>query len=181
MPPKLLVLDLDETLIYATQTPLAHPADFSVYNYHVYRRPHLAAFIEYVAVNFQVGVWTSSGENYAAGVVDALFPHAAPAFVWSSVRCTLRRDLNTDTYHSLKKLEKLKRRGYALESVIFVDDSPEKHIKNYGNLVRVSEFTGQPDDDELLHLIEYLEHLKGVPNIRAVEKRGWKQAMARRR
>jgi len=41
----LLILDLDETLIYATETALDRPADFSVYGYHVYRRPHLDAFL----------------------------------------------------------------------------------------------------------------------------------------
>jgi phosphoserine phosphatase len=31
---KLLILDLDETLVYATETLLEREADFSVYDYH---------------------------------------------------------------------------------------------------------------------------------------------------
>ena len=34
----LLILDLDETLIHATVNPLAYPADFQVFKYHVYLR-----------------------------------------------------------------------------------------------------------------------------------------------
>ena len=36
---KLLILDLDETLIHATPVPLAMPANFQFDRYHVYKRP----------------------------------------------------------------------------------------------------------------------------------------------
>ena len=56
-----------------------------------------------------------------------------------------------------------------------VDDTPEKHIRNYGNLIRVSEFTGDQSDDELLYLMEYLMTIKDSDNIRSIEKRGWRK------
>jgi hypothetical protein len=37
---KLLILDLDETLIYAAEIPLARSPDFLVYDYHLYKRPY---------------------------------------------------------------------------------------------------------------------------------------------
>ena len=174
---KLLVLDLDETLVHATERPLEQQEDFMVGPYFVYKRPHVDAFVQYALKTFSVGVWTSSGEKYADGVINRIFPVNALEFVWSSQRCTLARDWETGGYQTLKKLDKLKAKGYRLESIIAVDDTPQKHGKNFGNLVAVTEYVGQALDDELLHLISYLEYLKTVPNIRTVEKRGWRKSV----
>jgi RNA polymerase II subunit A small phosphatase-like protein len=73
----------------------------------------------------------------------------------------------------VKDLAKVKRRGYALESVLAVDDSPEKLRRHYGNLVRVRPWEGEPTDDELRRLSEYLVELRGAANFRAIDKRGW--------
>ena len=53
-------------------------------------------------------------------------------------------------------------------------EAPEKHKDNYGNLVRVSDFTGDPADRELLLLKDYLNRLKLEPNVRTIEKRNWR-------
>ena len=42
--PILLILDLDETLVYSIEEPLGRDHDFTVGPYAVYRRPHLAEF-----------------------------------------------------------------------------------------------------------------------------------------
>lgn len=178
---KLLVLDLDETLVHATETALAHPADFAVGPYHVYKRPHLAAFLGEVLAAFDVGVWTSSGERYAAQVIGRLFEPSALKFVWSSARCTAARDWTTGEYTTIKNLAKLRRQGYALESIVAVDDTPSKYARSYGNLVTVREFVGDRLDDELLLLARYLRTLLPLPNVRAIEKRGWRERTAARR
>lgn len=56
----LLILDLDETLIYATEEPLVHPCDFEVAPCCVYRRPFLAEFVEAAFAWFDVAVWSSA-------------------------------------------------------------------------------------------------------------------------
>jgi RNA polymerase II subunit A small phosphatase-like protein len=171
---KLLVLDLDETLIHATETALAHAPDFSVGPYHVYKRPHLAAFLAEALASFDVAVWTASGERYAAQVLERLFEPGALKFVWSSRRCTTARDWRTGEYTTVKNLAKLKRHGYRLESVIAVDDTPSKYARSYGNLVTVREFVGDRADDELVLLARYLRTLLPSPNVRTIEKRGWR-------
>ena len=137
---KLLVLDLGETLVRATETALAHPADFAVGPYHVYKRPHLAAFLGEVLAAFDVGVWTSSGERYAAQVIGRLFEPSALKFVWSSARCTAARDWTTGEYTTIKNLAKLRRQGYALESIVAVDDtvpfSQREDVESLDNLAR---------------------------------------------
>lgn len=173
--PKLLVLDLDETLVHARETRLPHEPHFGVGPYAVYERPGVRDFIAHVLGRFEVGVWTSSGEQYAAAVVDHLFPPGSLRFVWASSRCTLVRDWQTGGHQWAKKLHKLKAKGYRLESIIAVDDTPAKYAANFGNLVTVREFLGDPADTELPLLSRYLDRLALVPNVRAVEKRGWRE------
>ncbi len=177
--PKLLVLDLDETLVHACETRLAHEPHFGVGPYAVYERPGVRDFIAHVLGRFEVGVWTSSGEQYAAAVVDHLFPPGSLRFVWASSRCTLVRDWQTGGQQWAKKLCKLKARGYRLESIIAVDDTPAKYAANFGNLVAVREFLGDPADTELPLLSRYLDRLALVPNVRVVEKRGWREDIGR--
>jgi RNA polymerase II subunit A small phosphatase-like protein len=179
MPPRhLLVLDLDETLLYASEVELDRAADFRACGYHVYRRPYLAEFIAYALARFEVGVWTSSGRRYADAIVAELFPAESLSFVWASERCSITRDWTTGGYLNRKPLKKLKRRGYRLERVIAVDDTPSKHAYNYGNLVRVDEYLGQNEnDDELLWLMPYLDRLATAPNVRRIEKRCWRERL----
>jgi RNA polymerase II subunit A small phosphatase-like protein len=173
--PKLLVLDLDETLVHATETPLARDADFRAGPYHVYLRPHLQDFVSAIFGDFKVGIWTASGDGYATQIVERVFPGRPLEFVWSSQRCTLARDWSTGEYQTLKDLRKLKRKGYSLETLIAVDDTPSKHARSYGNLVAVREFLGDPVDTELPLLAAYLKQLATVANIRKVEKRRWRE------
>jgi RNA polymerase II subunit A small phosphatase-like protein len=175
---KLLVLDLDETLVHATEAALEHPADFNVGPYHVYKRPHLAAFLGEVLASFDVGVWTSSGESYAAQVIEQLFEPGVLKFVWSSRRCTTARDWTTGEYTTIKNLAKLRKHGYGLEAIVAVDDTPSKYARSHGNLVTVREFVGDRLDDELALLARYLRTLLPSPNVRTIETRGWRYRIA---
>lgn len=179
---KLLILDLDETLIYSTETPLTRKPDFLVYSYFVYKRPNLDNFITTCFEWFDVAVWTSSGAEYAAAIVTAIFPNPhLLKFVWASDRCSIAYNYNHDlidddypTYYSRKLIKKVKRQGYQLESIIAIDDTPKKWEKSYGNLVRIAPFEGDESDRELDYLIDYLNILKDAENIRSIEKRGWR-------
>ena len=70
----LLILDLDETLIFASEERLERDAEFRADRYHVYRRPHLTEFLILCHQQFQIAVWSASGANYLAAVVETIFP-----------------------------------------------------------------------------------------------------------
>lgn len=172
----LLVLDLDETLIYASEARLERDPDFMVEPYSVYVRPHLEGFLEVCFNAFEVGVWTSSSADYAKDVVRHIFPESEQlAFLWARDRCVLRYDEDTGERTFAKPLKKLRRRGYNLGRVVVVDDSPEKFRDAYGNLVMVRPFTGDPDDTELQRLSQYLPGLARLENVRKLEKRNWRK------
>lgn len=175
----LLVLDLDETLLFADEIGTCRPADFEVGQYRVCKRPGLDVFIEKIRPHFQLAVWTSSTRLYAEAVVPHLFPSDLELrFVWTRDRCTMRFDPDRHEYVWTKNLSKLKRLGHTLERVLIVDDSPKKLEKHYGNLVRVRAFEGDPEDRELEALGDYLVTLSQTTNVRRVEKRFWRAAHA---
>jgi TFIIF-interacting CTD phosphatase-like protein len=171
---KLLILDIDETLIHAREEPLNYQWHFETDLYLVYCRPYLADFIDFCREHFQVAIWTTGGEEFAAQIVKNIFPEDYKLeFVWSQDRCThyFNEELCENGY--LKNLYKVKKKGFKLENVIMVDDTPSKLKNNYGNLVPMPEFIGNVNDIELLRLMKYLLDLKKEKNIRKVEKRYW--------
>ncbi|WP_319423461.1 HAD family hydrolase [Pleurocapsa sp. FMAR1] len=178
---KIIILDLDETLIYATKKPLKRVQDFMVGSYFVYVRPHAYSFIDFCFASFSaVAVWTSSSKDYAEEISLNLFGDRKEdlAFIWSQERCVRKFDYKRYATYWIKDLKKVKRRGYPLEKMIMVDDSPEKLYRQYGNLVRVFPFEGLLPDDELIHLQQYLSVLAKVDNVRQIEKRGWRSKMS---
>lgn len=188
----LLILDLDETLIYATRDELTHRADFKVGTYHVYKRPWLDEFISFVETNFIVAVWSSASDEYVEEVVKNIFPDQSRlAFVWGRSRCVQKRNLQIDEqgyysddyyahYHFVKPLKKVKRHGFELDRILIIDDTPHKSQNNYGNAIYPSAYTGNTEDDELKLLMHYLAHLKGKKALRSIEKRNWKYNTVRR-
>jgi len=129
-----------------------------------------------------VAVWTSSTEDYAEAVVRSIFKEKDQQlrFLWARERCTRQFDPEMQDPYWVKNLRKLKNKGYRLESVLAVDDSPEKLQKNYGNHIRVSPYLGAIEDDELLLLTQYLEMIKDCANVRTLEKRDWKSRIQKR-
>ena len=86
---KLLILDLDETLIFATEQVLGRSENFRVPPYFVYKRPGVDRFTAFALKHFRVAVWTSSTSPYAARVIEQIFGSAYPLdFVWARDRCT---------------------------------------------------------------------------------------------
>ena len=170
----LVILDLDETLIHSSDVEIeSKKPDFVFLNYLVYKRPFLYEFLISVRDNFKIAVWSSAGDEYVAALVKEIFPKDYTLeFVWGRSKCTLKRDYEADTHFYLKPLKKLKNKGFQLEKILIVDDSTEKAGDNYGNAIYIKVFLGD-DDNELIKLGNYLLSLKGIENVRTIEKRGW--------
>lgn len=179
-PRMLLVLDLDETLVWADDRPDPDvPADFQVGWWQVRRRPHLDAFLRGAAERFRPAVWSSAGSLYVQGVVERVFAgHEPPAFVFSGERCVARIDPETYLQTPIKDLRKVARLGFDLRRTLIVDDSPEKVRRHYGNAVYVRPWTGDPADDELPRLLRYLHTLADVADVRRIEKRRWRTGLS---
>lgn len=100
---KLLILDLDETLIHSTTTPNAKH-HFSVGPYAVFKRPSLDDFLHFCNAHFDIAIWTSSTEDYAQGIVAQILPPSVDiVFLWSRDRC-VRRTILFDILISINTL-----------------------------------------------------------------------------
>lgn len=87
----LLVLDLDETLIYGTKEELKYKADFKVEQYFIYLRPNCLNFLITMSNFYKLAIWSSAGEIYVQQISDyfkecGLFFE----FVWSRKQATYK-------------------------------------------------------------------------------------------
>jgi len=179
----LLILDLDETLIHSTPETEGSAYDFRIPGYHVLKRPGLDEFLKLAATHFRLAVWSSATEDYITEIVKAVFDPAMPlALVWGRKRTSLRSLLNYESSENevhpypvfIKRLKKIKKTGFSLERTLMVDDKPTALRENYGNAIIIPEFTGDPEDRELIRLGNYLVKIKDEPDFRKLEKRNWR-------
>jgi TFIIF-interacting CTD phosphatase-like protein len=175
--PKLLVLDLDETLIHARgrgEAALPWPPQRQVAHYRVYLRPGVREFMAAALERFTaVGVWTSATPDYAVAMLDRIVDRRKLRFIYTRDTCTPRRDLERDETYFIKDIRKLDGFGFDDTQILIVDDKPRGLERSYGNLIGIRPFLGDPDDRELGKLLRYLDELGPCENVRAVEKRGW--------
>ncbi len=171
----LLILDLDECLVHASERRLHRDEDFRVGQYYVYRRPRLVEFLAGLADAFELAIWSSGTHSYVNEIVTQIEPRGEFwRFIWSRERCTQGIDAETHELVYRKNLKKVKRLGFDMKRMLIVDDTPEKLSLNYGNAVYVTPYVGQDDDRELPSLLEYLLAIQDEHDYRSVEKRGWR-------
>ena len=195
----LILLDLDETLIHSEEFPRLAPSmkdfDFKVsfesdnsFWYMTKKRPFLKEFLEFLFTNFDVGIWTASGEDYALKIIENIgIDKSKLKCFYTKENCSLRLDYETNRYYGLKNLQKLKKKGWAksytnrtgnireLNKILIVDDISETAINNTDNLVLIKPFYFDDKDTELLKLISYLKKIKDESNYRRIDKRNWNQ------
>lgn len=99
----LLILDLDETLIFGSESRLHRDANFLVGPFHVYMRPHLEGFLRDTAEHYDLAIWSSASWGYVHTIADQLLPLVPKwQFVWSRSRCVSRMDPELIEVGSLK-------------------------------------------------------------------------------
>ncbi len=174
---KLLIFDLDETLIHGTEQPLERVADFQVAQFSIYWRPFVRELMRFCREHFQVAIWTTASNDYAEAILKEICGSDYPfEFIWCRDRCTPKGEGFDGEFRWIKNLKKVKKRGWSLDHVLVVEDKPENLSRHYGNVIRIEPFEGDPDDIELKRLMSFLLDLKSIENVRTVEKRGWKKS-----
>ena len=173
-PKKLLCLDLDETLIHASASPFEHyqlvvEGDFMAV------RPGLIAFLDRLAPHYDFMLWSVSGEKYVNAMLGVMWPkeHELKAiYTGKHARPHVENGYGIPTYKELYKVSR--RLPYSRSQILALDDRLLAHKFNYGNLVQIQPFLGDPDDREFEKVGNLLENLAGVPDVRTVEKRWFK-------
>lgn len=110
---QLLILGLDETLVYSTKGTLKRPCDFMAGPFLVYKRPFVDKFSAQVAQWYDLAVWTSSSKKYVDAIVRNVFPDPDQlVFIWAMQRCTTAVNMETGERFWIKDLKKVENLGY---------------------------------------------------------------------
>jgi len=140
---KLIILDLDNTLIYASLYELPAKILFKYSDYlTIYARPHTKEFVQKCRTIADVVVVTTAVRDYAKKVCEHL--QIKPIELFSREDCLI---LN---YKYVKSVPDYYFDLY--DDIIIFDDSPElwdKKSHEKCRVIGVAPFTGEADDDEL--------------------------------
>ena len=171
-----MVLDIDGTLINENNDPN---------NWSVVSRPYLEEFLYYCFTSFEtVSIWTAATKEWFNYVDETILKpirrkYNLPNFflVWTSERCSYKKDIFTSTRFSIKRLRKLwkkKKWGLTKYNTLILDNTPRTYIENYGNAVPIPTFDKRFPDSYLKYLTHYLEQFidKSTP-IRSTDKMDW--------
>jgi CTD small phosphatase-like protein 2 len=160
-----LVLDLDETLVHCSVTPIPDPdVQFSVlfnevsYDIFVKKRPHLDRFLAWASARFEITIFTASQQIYAEQLLNYIDPEG------KMIHYKLYRDsclLVQDNY--LKDLNVL---GRDLARTVLVDNSPHAFGYQVDNGVPIESWFDEKSDTELLKLMKFLAEIEHSPDVR---------------
>lgn len=157
---KLLVLDLDETLLHSTMFHVGRNPDFELGLAQAYLRPGLKEFMTFALERFETGIWTGATRDYTMGAIERFVKEPDRlSFVWTREQCSTRMDQATGEKYRTKDLSRVIAAGRSVESIIVVDDDLGPWGEYQDNVVLVQKYRGGPDDRELFQLIRYLKIL----------------------
>lgn len=175
---KILVLDLDETLIHSHHEGVTRQAikpntkpDFTLkviidrqpVRFCVYKRPHVDYFLNIVSKWYDLVVFTASMEIYGAAVADRLD---------NGRNILLRRYFRqhcTPEFGSFTK--DLSAISQDLSSVFILDNSPGAYRAYPNNAIPIKSWFSDPADTSLLNLLPFLDALRFTYDVRSVLSR----------
>lgn len=163
---KLLVLDLDETLIHSS-FKYVRKADFVIpvqidaqyHNIYVIKRPGVDEFMRRVGELYEIVVFTASVSKYADPLLDQLDIH-------NVVHHRLFRESCYN--HNGNFVKHLGVLGRPMEDVIIIDNTPTSYIFHPQHAVPVSSWFSDAHDNELLDMIPILEDLAAPEKVHDV-------------
>lgn len=170
---KVLVLDLDETLVHCSFHPPDY-YDFSIqitidegtYDVFIQKRPFVDQFLAEVLRYFYVVIFTASLPQYANPIIDYLCPTLPEPQRLFRESCTFYEGL------FVKDLTIF---NTPLEKVIIVDNNPCSFLLHPSNAVLSSTWEGDKNDSELidyiLPILQQCIHTEDVRPILAAQKK----------
>lgn len=175
---KVLVLDLDETLIHSFHDGVVRqtvkpgtPPDFILkvtidrhpVRFFVHKRPHVDFFLEMVSKWYELVVFTASMEIYGTAVADRLDNNTGMLR-----RRYYRQHCTLDFGSYTKDLSAI---NDDLSSVFILDNSPGAYRAYPDNAIPIKSWFNDPSDTALLNLLPVLDALRFVSDVRSVLSR----------
>ncbi|KAG8247838.1 CTD nuclear envelope phosphatase 1 [Homalodisca vitripennis] len=175
---KVLVLDLDETLIHSHHEGVVRqtvkpgtPPDFVLkvtierhpVRFFVHKRPHVDFFLDIVSQWYELVVFTASMEIYGAAVADKLDNNRGILR-----RRYYRQHCTPDLGSYTKDLSAI---SVDLANVFILDNSPGAYRAYPDNAIPIKSWFSDPMDTALLNLLPMLDALRFTQDVRSVLSR----------
>lgn len=152
---KLLILDIDETLVFVDNKYFFKPyeklePEFKVLSYFGVKRPFLDQFLRDINKKYDLALWTSGKKEYAEEINELIFKplKIKLKFVFS----------NEDLFQGQKDLAIVTDHfpEYSKKDIIAIDDNKEYFLNDLDNLILIKKFHGNPNDMELIRIFKLL-------------------------
>jgi len=171
-----LVLDMDETLICAKFDMCVNGSDIIIpVRYSsmtgtglssadlyticfVKKRPFLDEFLEAVAKDWEVVIFTAGVDDYANPILDSIDPHHRISYRLFRSSCSCDK-VEGGVYKNLSIL------GRDLNRVIIVDNSPNAYRKHVSNAIPIVTWENDGRDRALVRLMPVLHELSQEGNV----------------
>lgn len=145
--PLTLVLGLDDLLIHSEWT--------REHGWRTAKRPGVDYFLGYLAQYYEIVIFSSKYQVYSEKPVMALDPYR------SSISYALYREASR--YQKGKIIKDLTHLNRDLGKTIIVDADPDAYSLQPDNAVALKPWKGDPNDQQLVKLIPFLEWLASQP------------------
>lgn len=178
---RLIIFDLDDTLLHASRKPF-DLAQLQTESFYIAVRPGITKMLERLSPHYDFVIWSNTDRASIDEKIADVWPKHIPLVDIFCDKNSSMRHKEGQGEHFFKEVWKVIKRHpqYTLGMVLGIEDKPETFARNYGNVIRVSPFSGTPDR-ELDDLTDYLLSIATHPNYRALEKRHWKADLRRAR
>ncbi|CAK63899.1 unnamed protein product (macronuclear) [Paramecium tetraurelia] len=155
---KILLLDLDETLIHSCNSKEQAQVNINQISFNV--RPYTNYFINKLSQIYSIFIFTASSSSYASAIVDYLDPDQTKIIgIFSRNHC-----METKNGFFIKDLRTLK--DIDLSSTLIVDNLAHSFGLQIDNGIPILEWKSDEKDQELKYLTEYLIKASQVEDVR---------------
>ena len=163
---KTLVLDLDETLAHGQNIPFSSSKNQMKFEcvlnnikstIYFKMRPGVREFLRKMSKLYEIVIFTASVEDYAKPLINLIDIKQLCSHKLYRDQCTCEKSVY------IKDLKKL---GRDLKDVIIIDNSPNAYSWNKENGIPISTWIEDENDRELFDLIQILEFLSNVDDVR---------------
>ena len=173
---KILLLDLDETLIHADfnkeyendpknpyDTIISFESENELNNVGIFLRPGVKLFLENLSKFFEIGIFTASVSEYADEVIKFLDPEN------NFIKFKLYRN-NCITVNEILRVKDLRiLKGIDLKNIVLVDNNMYSFAAQLNNGILINSFYTNKNDNELCnvygYLINYIYHAEDVRKV----------------
>lgn len=172
---KLVIFDLDETLIHSMLQPLDRKPELVVEPLSVYVRPFAKDLIRTTAQKCKIAIWSAGSPKYVEEIAKYLLDDETitPLFIWDREKCTKESSLFSFQEILTKDLRQTEQFGFDLAHTVIIEDDPVKVRKFKDNAIIVKQYFGENGDEELNKLANYIDAIDIVDDITKLDKNLW--------